>query len=85
MLYSVLSPFEIESHALLCIPLNGYWHLRSRYICHLIIFIGLAHLLLCDDHEYLFPFILTLHLPSPLFFVFLLCPCLMSLGGSLLS
>lgn len=89
MFYSILSPFEIESHALSCIPLDGYWHRCSRYICHLIICIGLARLLLCDDHEYLFSFILTLHLPSSLFSVFLLCPCRMFffffLGGSLLS
>lgn len=60
MFYSIPSPFEIESHALSCIPFNGYWHRGSRYICHLIICIGLAHLLLCDDHEYLF----LLSLPS---------------------
>lgn len=56
--------------------------LVSRYIYHLIICIGLAHLLLCDDHEYLFSFIFILHLPSPLIspFVFLLCPCVMFRG-----
>lgn len=40
----LLSPFGIESHASSCIPLNGYWHRCPRYICHLIICIGLAHL-----------------------------------------
>ena len=39
---------------------------------HLIICIGLAHLLLCDDHEYPFSSILTLHLLSSLSLFFFL-------------